>query len=96
MTTENTAVNTEMNESQMEQITEDTAALLKKQKKVRVRLHLDSDTKNKLEAQEKAGKDVAWPSHPVQINGYIYQIQLGKTVEVPQTVADILEEAGLI
>ncbi len=30
---------------------------------------------------------------PVCINGYVYQINRGKTVEVPQSVADILEDA---
>lgn len=86
----------EMTEREMEQIAENTGEELAKQDKVKVRLHLDGDMRNKLEAQQKAGKEVAWPYHPVQVNGYIYQIQLGKTVEVPQTVAEILEQAGLI
>jgi hypothetical protein len=85
-----------MNDNEMEKITEDTGAQLAKQPKVKVRLHLPQDLKQKLEAQEKAGKEVQWPYQAVQINGYIYQIQLGKSVEVPQSVADILEEAGLI
>ena len=80
----------------MEKITEDTAELLAKQDKVKVRLYIPADVKQKLEAQEKAGKEVQWPYQAVQINGYIYQIQLGKTVEVPQSVADILEQSGLI
>jgi hypothetical protein len=32
----------------------------------------------------------------VQINGYGFQIQPGVKVEVPQQVADVLEEAGII
>lgn len=33
---------------------------------------------------------------PVGINGYIYQIKRGVAVEVPQTVAGILEDAKYI
>ena len=33
---------------------------------------------------------------PVAINGYIYQIKRGETVEVPKEVARILKEAGYI
>lgn len=88
--------NVQVSEKEMEKVTLSTAEILKKQKKVKVRLFLPPDQKKKLEAAEEAGKKIEWPSHPVQINGYIYQIQLGKSVEVPQSVAEILEEAGLI
>ena len=33
---------------------------------------------------------------PVCINGYIYQVQRGKKVEVPESVAGILRNAGYI
>ncbi len=33
-------------------------------------------------------------SVPVCINGYIYQVQRGVTVEVPEPVAKLLEEGG--
>ena len=33
---------------------------------------------------------------PVCINGHHYWLERGKTVEVPRTVADILEEAAYI
>jgi len=33
---------------------------------------------------------------PVCINGYIWQIKRGETVEVPKPVADILADAGYI
>ncbi|WP_447579928.1 hypothetical protein [Acinetobacter baumannii] len=85
-----------LNENDMEKITESTGEILKKQDKVKIRLHLDPEQRKKLEAQKEAGKEVAWPYLPVQINGYIYQIQLGKSVEVPQSVAEVLEQAGLI
>ena len=33
---------------------------------------------------------------PVQINGYTFLVQKGVSVEVPNDVADLLEEAGYI
>ncbi len=33
---------------------------------------------------------------PVCVNGYIYQVQRGKKVEVPVVVAEILRNAGYI
>lgn len=33
---------------------------------------------------------------PVCVNGHLYRIKRGETVEVPEVVADILEEAGYI
>lgn len=33
---------------------------------------------------------------PVCINGYIWNIKRGETVEVPEVVADVLENAGYI
>lgn len=85
-----------LNDKDIEKISDDTGVALSKQDKVKVRLPLSQEQRQKLEAQEKAGKEVQWPYIPVQINGYIYQIQLGKSVEVPQTVAEILEQSGLI
>lgn len=85
-----------VNENDMEQVTVDTKKLLDAQDKVKVRIPMSPELKQKLEAEEKAGKKIEWPSHSVQINGYIYQIQLGKSVEVPESVAEILEQAGLI
>lgn len=85
-----------LNEQDIEKIADETGRALAKQPKVKVRLPLSQEERQKLEAQQNAGKDVKWPYIPVQVNGYIYQIQYGKTVEVPQTVAEILEQAGLI
>jgi len=33
---------------------------------------------------------------PVCVNGYIFQIERGKSVEVPETIAQILEESGYL
>jgi intergrase/recombinase len=86
----------QMSEKDMEKVTENTAEILKKQEKVKVRLYLPPEQKQKLEAAMAEGKNVQWPYQVVAINGYIYQIQLGKTVEVPKSVAEVLEHAGLI
>lgn len=86
----------QVTEKEMQNVTENTAELLKKQDKVKVRLYMPQDQLNKLRAAEEAGKKVEWPYQTVAINGYIYQIQLGKSVEVPQSVSDVLEQAGLI
>ncbi|KDE46296.1 UNVERIFIED_ORG: hypothetical protein BDK47_13327 [Anoxybacillus amylolyticus] len=86
----------QMSEKEMEVVTLNTAEELKNQEKVKVRLHLPPEQKQKLEAAMEQGKEVQWPYQVVAINGYVYQIQLGKTVEVPKSVAEVLEQAGLI
>lgn len=86
----------QMSEKDMEVITLNTAEELKNQEKVKIRLHLPPEQKQKLEAAMEQGKEVQWPYQVVAINGYVYQIQLGKTVEVPKSVAEVLEQAGLI
>jgi hypothetical protein len=86
----------QVTEKEMENVTLNTKETLNKQEKVKIRLHLPPEQLNKLKAAEQAKKPVEWPSQTVAINGYIYQIQLGKSVEVPQSVAEVLEQAGLI
>jgi hypothetical protein len=86
----------QLSEKDMEKVTQNTAEVLKNQEKVKVRLHLPADQKKKLETAIEQGKKVEWPYQVVAINGYNYQIQLGKTVEVPKSVANVLEHAGLI
>lgn len=86
----------EMTESQMDAVTKNTKQLLDEQPKVSIRLFLSQEEKKKIDQAKEAGKPVAVPFESVCVNGYIYQIQRGEKVEVPQTVADILEEAGLI
>lgn len=73
-----------------------TGELLAQQGKVRVRVYLDPDARDKLESSEAAGAKVVWPYTTVQINGYTYQIQLGKEVEVPESVAEVLRQSKLI
>ena len=85
-----------MTETDMQKVTETTAEILKKQPKVKVKLYLNPDEIRKLESQMSQGKNVQWPFTTVQINGYTYQIQLGKEVEVPQSVAEVLRNANMI
>lgn len=60
-----------------------TGEVLGRQEKVRVRVPMNPLNED----------DVVVP---VCINGHHYWLERGKTVEVPRTVADILEEAAYI
>ncbi|UVI31213.1 hypothetical protein [Paenibacillus spongiae] len=83
-------------ESEMDQITKTTADLLREQPKVKIKIYLAPDERKRLESAKEAGKKVEWPSEFVSINGHNFQIQKGVEVEVPETVKEILEQAGLI
>lgn len=83
-------------EKEMAEAEKTTAQLLKDQPKVKIRIFLPKDEKDKLEAAKESGKKVEWPFEIVSVNGHNFQIQKGIEVEVPQTVAEILEQAGLI
>jgi hypothetical protein len=62
----------------------ETKRLLDEQPKVRVRLYqVPADS-----------SDEPLPPQPVSINGYIYMLERGVSHDVPETVADILSEAG--
>lgn len=63
-------------------IRENTAALLAKQPKKKVRLRADPNPK-------------APNFETVQINGYTYMIKKGEEVEVPEEVHEILVRSGL-
>lgn len=60
-----------------------TGAVLAKEKKVRIKI--TEDHKNPMNRVV-----------PVCVNGYLYYINRGETVEVPETVADILSQAQYI
>jgi hypothetical protein len=72
-----------LSDEEMTQVVYSTKAQLDKQRKHKIRIR----------------KDPA-PNAPnyetVQINGYTFTIQKGVDVEVPETVRDILLEAGII
>lgn len=83
-------------DKEMADVTKSTIELLNEQPKVKVKIFLAPDERKKLETAKESGKNVEWPYEVVAINGHIYQIQRGMEVEVPQTVKEILEGAGLI
>lgn len=65
---------------------DETAKALREQPKVRVRLF-----QNPADSSDKP-----LPGVDVAVNGYVYQLQRGVSLEVPETVADILTQAGHI
>lgn len=73
-----------LTEGQMDVITKTTGEMLAEQPKVKIRLYQAKPPEKPL------------PDETVCVNGYIYQIKRGEYVEVPETVAKILEEAGRI
>lgn len=74
---------TQETEMDMDAQARSTGAVLAKEKKVRIKI--PEDYKNPMNRVV-----------PVSINGYLYYINRGETVEVPETVADILAQAQYI
>ena len=83
-------------DGQVDKIALTTGQILAEQDKKKIKIHLDPDVKRSLEAAKEEGKKVEWPFEVVTINGYTYQIQKGVEVEVPISVAQVLENAGMI
>ncbi len=76
-----TAVSTE---AELAAVTTQTATALADQPRRKVRLY----------QVPKGSTDRKLPDETVCVNGHIYQIQRGVEVEVPQTVFEVLEQAG--
>lgn len=72
-----------MSEKQLLDAAENTGRLLAQQPRVRVRIPLNPLNEDDMMV-------------PVCVNGYNYFLKRGETVEVPKTVADILEQAAYI
>jgi hypothetical protein len=72
-----------LNSEELKQAVLSTKELLDKQPKFKIRIRKDPNPK-------------APNYETVQVNGYTYTIMKGQDVDVPQTVRDILIEAGLI
>ena len=70
-------------DGQLDKMAEVAGTEVNKQVKVRIRIPIDPLNKQDLVV-------------PVIINGYMWKIEKGKSVEVPENVADILTEAGYI
>ena len=60
-----------------------TMAMLDKEKKVRVRIRKDDNNPN-------------YVTERVYVNGVCYQIEVGEYVDVPETIAKMLEDKGII
>jgi hypothetical protein len=86
-----------MSESEMDRDSVDTGAELANQPKVKVKLYLAPEEKSRLQsAVDNGSANIPWPSETVIVNGYTYVLKRGQECEVPQTVAEILEQAGMI
>lgn len=84
-----------ISEANIDKATEEHGKHLNSYPKIKVRFYLAQDEKRKLEAWEAEGKNVVWPTEVIIHNGYRYEVQLGKEVELPEPVAQIARDAGL-
>jgi predicted patatin/cPLA2 family phospholipase len=73
-----------MSEAQMDAVTRSTGDELAAQPRVKVKLYQVPD----------ASSDKPLPDETVQINGYTYVIKRGEEVEVPESVHQVLRQAG--
>ena len=73
----------ELTDNQLDNMAKTAGNEINKQDKIKIKIPIDK--------QNKTDSVV-----PVCINGYIWQIKRGESVEVPEVVADILTEAGYI
>ena len=62
---------------------EQTLAMLNAEPKVRIRITADKNNPN-------------YVTERVFVNGVCFQIEVGETVEVPETVAKLLQDKGII
>ena len=72
-----------LTDGQLDNIAKSMKEVFAAMPKVKIRIPIDKQNKDDLIV-------------PVCVNGYIYQIERGKSVEVPETIADILENAGYL
>ena len=70
-------------DTQLDNMAKTAGVEVNKQDKVKIRIPIDPLNKHDLVV-------------PVIINGYMWKIEKGKSVEVPENVAEILSEAGYI
>jgi hypothetical protein len=88
---------TNVSEAQMETMAQSTGKLLAEQDKRKITIYLEPSEKQRLNRLVEAGdKNIQWPCETVSVNGYNYTIKRGVEVEVPLTVYEILQGAGLI
>lgn len=80
-TTETLTMNKAMTQEEIDNLTKKTGEILSQQKKIKIKLPLINPKDDVVE---------------VGINGYVYRIKRGESVEVPESVAEVLEHAGLL
>lgn len=86
-----------MSDADMEKAALSTGDQLSKQPKKTITLYLEPDKKLELRRMVDAGgRNIEWPCEVVTVNGYKYTIKLGEEVEVPMTVYEVLQNAGMI
>jgi len=86
-----------MSDAGMEQAALSTGEQLSKQPKKTITLHLEPEKKLELQRLVDLGdKNIQWPCEVITVNGYIYTIKRGIEVEVPMTVYEVLQNAGMI
>ncbi len=74
---------TKLSDKELDKMAEDFGEILNAEPKVTIKIPYDS-------------KNPTDDTVPVGLNGYIYYIKRGKKVDVPETIANILEEARYI
>ena len=72
-----------LTDSQLDKMAEGMKKVFAQMEKTKVRIPIDKNNPKDLIV-------------PVCVNGYIFQIERGKSVEVPVTIAEILEESGYL
>jgi len=72
-----------LTDNQLDKLAKEVGTEVNKQDKVKIRIPMDQ-----LNKEDKVV--------PVCINGYVWKIERGKSVQVPEVVADVLSEAGYI
>ncbi len=73
----------EMTDAEMDAVAKSTGSILSGEPKVKIKIPRDPLNKDNTAV-------------PVGINGYFYNIRRGETVEVPESVANLLERGGYI
>lgn len=72
-----------VSDAELDKMSKESGEALKQSEKIKIKIPIDKLNPEDLYV-------------PVCISGYIYQIERGKSVEVPEAVSDILSEAGYI
>lgn len=70
-------------DGQLDNMSKATGEEVNKQEKIKIRIPIDPLNKNDLIV-------------PVVINGYLWSIERGKSISLPENVVKILEESGYI